>query len=308
MFKWLFGKTKEEKERLEFLNNLSDDDAAVTFDVINLDLGTYNFLKNDRKTKYLLKKLSKEDGEYVFKGEKIGETCVKGMPSVKADLLTPCNGYFKSFLNPGDRMKPNETVFVILDVEEIPENEVKLRLIDEENIDNLTKKYSYFTSNLNEIDIYSIKDGFNKDIVISYYSSDSLYSENEYILYVKFYYINNQPFLETEFFRKHFQLKCDDKILFLFDDGEVIEIKISTDSVRIRKDSEGVIYGVKEKITEKELYKFSKALIQKWRVQVNSKNQTFSGEINRYFLNYIFDSRKRILDKINCLIDLKKRV
>ena len=117
------------------------------------------------------------------------------------------------------------------------------------------------------------KDEFNGDFSIKFkqvasYVKDKLitWADGDFCqLDIGFRFENKEHLMVIETYQKTLKIKKGDKLLFLFDDGEIIEFEIPKKGYKVDKDDEGVIIESKFSISQSQLEKFDNVLLKKWR-------------------------------------------
>jgi len=284
---------------------LKENDIPYKFEISKVDFKFLNSLKEQpkklKKLKFFVRKWEHENNTFVYKGEYLGkiesETGI-----IENKIKAPESGYFEKIVEVNNEIKDGYIICLIKDSEPLTEYDVSFRLLKTTKADGC--EYFFFrTSTLDSLILKKEKDGFTKITNISLIDYFKLRSNNSEIeLRLKFFR-EDKFYIGIEFYKKHYDVKSGDKLLFLLENEEIIEIAFSNNSERIRKESDGVIYGNKEEVTIETIDSLEKNPIRQWRLELN-KNEYITGKINNYFQKNRI--QRKIMTSIACLKELSK--
>lgn len=240
------------------------------------------------------------DGDYVFKDEEIGCIGVRDIREAKGWIKAPATGMFKKVVSLEKRLLNNEIICIIEDSTELEIYDTSYRIIND-NASEDGRRIEYLTSGLNKLTYLISKDGFTNSLKIETKSLISLRSSNNDIeIWIKFE-VKDEFVIYLEYYKKHFDVKQGDKIMFLLDTGEIVEIIFNEKSSRQRKESEGVIYAITEKLSKEQRTILSKHPINQWRIEFQNHQENVEGKIMNSFVLSKVGCQKLIMTSMICI-------
>lgn len=309
----LFGnKNLEDFSSSELLSEpeLGESDVALKFDWTDVESTSSAYLNIAKSSKLVLSNWNKSRGELVFAGEDIGTITSEDRSSFfSLNIKATDHGAFEPLIDIGDSIKSGLYLGVIRNSFELKKNDIRLYLSSKKSLNSLETEYVYFTSNLNTVSLSHRSNGFSNDSIIDYKFRDTLYSNSDYELYVSFLLKNLDPYIKVHFLRKHFIPKKNDSLSLLLESNDVVMFRFESDSERVDKQSDGVIYGIEQQIDLDKFQLLQKSPILKWKIEVKAKEKDYEGMLDKEIL-YSWQSKSQvsILEKINCLFDMKVKL
>lgn len=283
--------------------SLNENDIPYKFDISKVDFKFLNSLKEQpeklKKLKFFVRKWGHENNTYVYKGEYLGQ--IKSESGIiESQIKAPESGYFEKIVDVNDEIKDGYIVCLIKDSKPLTEYDTSFRLLKTTKADGC--EYFFFkTSTLDSLILKKEKDGFTKITNISPVHHFKLRSNNSEVKVRLKFFKEDNFYIDIEFYKKHYNVKSGDKLLFLFENDEIVEIVFSNNSERIRKESDGVIYGNQEEIPLETIDFLQKNPIRQWRLELN-KNEYITGKISNSFQKNRI--QRKIMTSIVCLKEL----
>lgn len=285
---------------------LEENDIPYKFDISKVDFKFLSSLKEQpkklKKLKFFVRKWEHENSIFVYKDEYLGQI-ESETGIIKSKIKAPESGYFEKVVEANDEIKDGYVICLIKDSKTLPEYDTSFRLSKTRKSDDC--EYFFFkTSTLYSMIFKKEKDGFTKITNISLVEYFKLRSQKSEIELRLRFFKESKFYVDIEFYKKHYNVKSGDKLLLLLENEEITEIVFSKNSERLRKESDGVIYGNKEEVSIEIIDSLEKNPIYQWRLELNGY-EPVTGKVNNYFNQKVLIQR-RIMTSIACLKELSK--